>query len=768
MKHLLLSAAVAAVSCLSAATCGESPDALAARAVKAAGRDQGICLVVGETDGRLTAALAKGSRMYVQGCTKNAASLATARKALVDTGVVARSSLVLREEAGLPYADNLVNLVVAPNLGSAGVKVEEVLRVLAPGGAAVLGGASGADAAVKKAGVKDVKSSGGLLVFTKPLDPDMGEWTHMKAGADQSYTNSDKVVGPWKELRWIGDPRWGALYASYGGFVSARGRIYYKECRRAGGGSQWHLVCRDAYNGSELWRENSGPVQRRITQYQDHTLCCDESRVYLVEDKVLVARDGLTGKRLKEYPGFSPKTVTSAGPVLLASNRSGCAAFHKESGKLLWKRKSRGHPASDGATAYLVEGGTLEAVDLVSGAPKCRGAITGMPAQVSQAFIVEVKHKGEVAYVVARERYKPFGMVSAHDAKTGSQLWKRDGKFTHGVLPFEDEVWCMNRDNKNKVDNMYVLKLDPRTGKEIRKYQAKGSVMGKCWSARASKNYIMYSNGWYLERKSDTSMGHASTRSPCQLGQHPANGLTYFMPHHCDCRVTLRGFLALAPAGKKNWGSAEGSTRLFRGGGGAAGGSESAADWPTYRADIRRSNSMTTALPASVKKLWSQKLGNGALTQATAAYGAVFAAERDAGRLFALGAADGKQKWSFVADGRIEYPPTLHRGMCLFGTGAGSVYCLDAKSGKQRWRLRAAPTQKFIGDRSRLDSAWPVSGSVLVLKGIAYVTAGRSSCQSGGLWHLAIEPASGAVKWRRRAEGAGDMFVSDGTVLRSA
>ena len=154
------------------AQAAQNTSGTAAAALRAAGRDRGLCLVIGEADGELTAALAKGSRMYVQGCTRNARAVAAARGALVKAGVVARSSIVLREDRGLPYADNLLNLVVSFNLGSTGLKVEEVLRVLAPCGVAVLGGAGNAEAALKKAGVQDVRSSGGLLVFTKPVDPD--------------------------------------------------------------------------------------------------------------------------------------------------------------------------------------------------------------------------------------------------------------------------------------------------------------------------------------------------------------------------------------------------------------------------------------------------------------------------------------------------------------------------------------------------------------------------------------------------------------------
>ncbi len=763
LKHLVTFIGVALLLCEFA-----SSSELAQLALREAGRKKGICVVLGETDGKLTAAIAAGSEFYVQGCAIRSGGVPAARKALVAAGVVARSSIIAREDKGLPYADNLLNLLVAENLAGSGVGVDEVLRVLAPGGVAVLGGADGSTTAFKKVGAKNTRTDGKYLVFTKPLDPNMGQWTHIKGGADQSYTSNDRLVGPWKEVRWIASPRWGALYMSYSGLVSAGGRIYYRENRRSKGTSRWQLVCRDAYNGIQLWRDFSGSAMRRYPAYTDYTLCCDEKNVYLVEDKTLIARDGVSGKRIKEYSaGFMPNWVTSTGQWLVCSARGIASVTDKASGKMLWKRQSRGHPAADGKLAFVVTGDVLEGVGLAAGASRWKGKIVGMPAKVSAAFTVEIKCKGGVVYVVAQEKYKPIGLLAAHDAKNGKQLWKRSGKYSHGVLPFEKEVWLMNR--KGKGDNMLALKLDARTGKELKSYRPKGTVMSKCWGARAADDYVMYSNGRYLDRKTGQHLGNTSTRSPCGLGQNPANGLTYFMPHHCDCGVTIRGFMALSTPGSRKWVAGEGNTRLFKGNANTSGGAESATEWPTYRADIKRSNSRKATLPAGVKKLWSQKLGAGALTQATGAYGMIYAAERKAGRLLARDAASGKDRWSFTADGRVEYPPTLSSGRCLFGTGAGSLYCLDAKNGKLIWRLRVAPAQKFIGDHERLDSPWPVNGSVLVVKGMAYVSAGRSSSQSGGgLWHLAVDIASGTVKWRNRANGAGDMFVSDGAILRSA
>src|SRR5512142_1671526 len=87
-----------------AAPAGEPAADLAAQAVKASGFEQGLCLVVGETDGALTAALAKASRLYVQGCTWEAGGVAAARGALVAAGVADRASIAWIEGDGLPYA----------------------------------------------------------------------------------------------------------------------------------------------------------------------------------------------------------------------------------------------------------------------------------------------------------------------------------------------------------------------------------------------------------------------------------------------------------------------------------------------------------------------------------------------------------------------------------------------------------------------------------------------------------------------------------------
>ena len=102
---------------------------------------------------------------------------------------------------------------------------------------------------------------------------------------------------------------------------------------------------------------------------------------------------------------------------------------------------------------------------------------------------------------------------------------------------------------------------------------------------------------------------------------------------------------------------------------------------------------------------------------------AVVVARPDAHEVVSLDSGDGSVQWRFTANGRIDTAPTLHRGLCLFGTKSGWVYCLRADDGRMVWRLRAAPTEEQIVAYGQLESPWPIPGSVLVVEGTAYFAA---------------------------------------------
>ena len=70
--------------------------------------------------------------------------------------------------------------------------------------------------------------------------------------------------------------------------------------------------------------------------------------------------------------------------------------------------------------------------------------------------------------------------------------------------------------------------------------------------------------------------------------------------------------------------------------------------------------------------------------------------------------------------------PTIHEGMVLFGSADGRVTCLRLSDGALAWRFLAAPVDLRTIAFDRLESPWPVHGSVLLLDGVAYCSAGRS------------------------------------------
>ena len=126
-----------------------------------------------------------------------------------------------------------------------------------------------------------------------------------------------------------------------------------------------------------------------------------------------------------------------------------------------------------------------------------------------------------------------------------------------------------------------------------------------------------------------------------------------------------------------------------------------------------------------------------------------------------LDSSNGERLWEYTAAARIDSPPTHYRGTLLFGSADGWVYSITADQGALRWRRRCAPEERLIGVHEQLESAWPVSGSVLVQKGIAYAAAGRCSMVDGGVYLYALDPLDGSVV-HFSVEGDPGIIVPDG------
>lgn len=810
-------AACAAIAAITAGVCrGEPseapPAALPAGAsgeqlIKASGATGGLVVHLGSGDARqyarLTAALRADERFLVHGLYRGPGAIEDVRRELreeSDDGSVTGESW---SAAFLPYAEGLVNALIASDPG--GLSVDELDRVLAPGGVAM------------------VRRGDRYERIDKPRPQTIDDWTHLLYDAGNNAVSNDRVVGPPHHLRWIAPPlnaRHHERLATVTVVVSAGGRLFYIIDEAPAASvllpPQWALVARDAFSGVVLWR-------RRIPRWEDHlrgfrsgppelsrTLVATAERVYVTlgQRAHVTALDPATGEKLKEYAetGGTEEILHRDGVLYLAVTRSGddsgddpaarrgLMAVDAETGRPRWRRADAGAlPMSlamaDGRVAYM----SSEAV-------VCLDAATGRqiwstPREVADrrpgwSAPTVVLHDGvvlaadrwteyknavdevtgkPVAAWLAREGWT--GDLIAYSAETGTPLWQCPCAETYHAPPdvfvADGLVWVGQSRSRTGPD--FVAGRDVHTGqiqRELETARAWATTMPhhRCHRNRATEKYIIAGRTGveFIDLKTGRSRRHHWTRGTCQFGVLPCNGLLYVPPHACACYIEgkLTGLLALAPPRARatgHVGSDTGARRAERGPAfGETGpprqtsdrGPRASAEWPTYRHDARRSAYAPQEIPAGLEPVWRVDLG-GEITGPVIAEGKVFVAAIDSHRIHALHAATGHPAWTFTANGRIDSPPSVAQGRVIFGSADGYVYCLHSSDGRLAWRFRAAPEERRIVAFGQVESVWPVHGSVLVLDGAVYCVAGRSSYLDGGMILYRLDLVSGEVLGRR-------------------
>jgi len=357
-------------------------------------------------------------------------------------------------------------------------------------------------------------------------------------------------------------------------------------------------------------------------------------------------------------------------------------------------------------------------------------------------------------------------------AETGKELWRGD---------YQDWTYTTNLNAYAVKDKLVVhdrgpemVTLDAATGKVLKRHDisaVNSHHHHRCYRNKATEKYLLMGKDGveYLDMETGEVVLNRWIRGTCLYGIMPANGLLYTSPAACACNQMNRldGFTALAAPAP----GAPAKHPLVKGPAyGSVGQSLTPDAWPQYRRDALRSGLVD--LSPTTGNGWKVQLP-GKLTAPVSDGSALYLGCDD--QVVALSCADGRIRWR--APGRVDSPPTLYRGLVLFGTRDGWVHCLRARDGQLAWRLRAAPAERFILDDSRLESVWPLHGSLMLFKGRIYATAGRSSFLDGGLRIFALNPETGAIitgatffteqtKQSDYYEGVtNDLLVSDGESL---
>lgn len=764
---------------------------LARQILSAADLRGGLIVHVGCGDGKLAAALHAGESYLVHGLDTDADDVRQAREHLRELGLYGRVSVERFDGKRLPYADNLVNLVVAEDLG--GVTIEEAMRALAPGGTLY------------------AKSDGRWRKIVKPRPGEIDEWTHYLHDASGNAVAHDQVVGPPGHMQWTAGPRHTRSHEHIPGIyalVSAGGRIFYivdeapiASIRLT---PRWHLAARDAFNGVLLWKK---PVRRwfphlvnwgRTPRQLQRKLVAAGDRVYVTlglhaplsvvdaatgetlevfentrgteeivrhKEVLLLVVRSVTEERTAELARWAQLVAAEQSPLHVretaeplvkrlrateAGGEKAVLALDAGSGRLLWKKVG---PEVSGLRAYTLSasgdrvlyqnGGQVVCLDLTTG-QQLWSASSG-PLRVvwdHGVFCADGKRVTALSLETGRPRWvRPASLTEIRDVfVAGGSLW------LGGFKPCEGK-------RGPSWGPYFVTRRDLATGEILMHVEPENpGHHHRCYRNKATDRYILAGRRGteFIDLESGDVLWHSWARGVCKYGVMPCNGLLYAPPHACGCYVAAKliGFNALAPRRKPQqparsdapgleFGAAYDSPR-------AAGATSGSGGWPTYRGDARRSGHTPSPVSAELRSRWQAEIGR-PLTAPTACDGTVFAASVDEHSVSAIEADTGRPRWRFTAGARVDSPPTLFEGRAIFGCRDGCVYSLRASDGSLAWRLRAARARRRIAANGQLESALPIHGSVLLRDGLVYFTAGRSSYLDGGIDLYRLDPRTGKV-----------------------
>ena len=339
--------------------------------LKSAGtRAPGLCVIVGCQDGKLAAGLAREG-MLVHALGLDGATVDRTRRYLQAEKLYGQATAELLGGKKLPYADNLVDLLVAEAQGTA--PLSEIMRVLCPNGVAMTrgeephstrsarptslrGSKSRVEGELKAAGFKgiEVTEQSGFWKIVKPWPPEMGDWTHTMGGPDNNRVSRDTAAGVPTGVRWIGGPNWprGGRKHSNSSIVSTDGRIFlltysaYSNLEKPCEKYPFYVVAKKAFNGIHLWEKPfKGQTQWRGYKPREGyrgayaPMAVKGDQLYLAEKRHVVSLHGETGEEIMKSEPLEnvPDTIILSGGHLITATHHHVYSLDPGTGKIRWK-----------------------------------------------------------------------------------------------------------------------------------------------------------------------------------------------------------------------------------------------------------------------------------------------------------------------------------------------------------------------------------------------------------------------------------------------
>ena len=774
-------------------------------ALKKAGIRKGICVAVGLPEAvgpEFVTGLANKSDLLIYFHASDCAEATAVRQAAEREDLLGKRVFVdCGDRKSIHLADNLADVVlVAPSAARSVVK-EDLLRVLHPGGKAILGDEE----------------------IAKPFPKETDDWSYPHHGPDNNPQSADKSARAPYLTQFIAEPK---FVPSPAVTVAAGGRVF-RACGHLAHKANQNdmlntLLAVNAYNGEILWKR---PLSEGFMVLRN-TIIATPEVLYLADDESCKLLDAATGELQGEIVSPDPekdgrvwKWMALDGDVLygltgdeelkapvLRSDTFGVGGWPRanwpgfdyqdaktawaqgrtlfrvdtKTKKVVWKHREpeyvdgRAVCMRNGRIYFLSPEKSLACLDAGSGEVIWRNGNPELLSAIGPRFSAQPRWTGLSPMVYARcnDEYLLFSgprmpRVVAVSTKDGELAWQKevpmaDGGSVHLLLR-EDALYAIGMGTGESSFSM-----DYDTGNVLTHFLGRRA----CTAVTGSVDSIFYRapGGTVRIDLATAAAEHiAPMRPPCYEGVIISDGLLYWGAWKCRCQLSLYGNICLAPAGDFDYRPGTDDSRLVPGHGNpttVASFDVQLSDWPTYQGDDSRTSTTEVAIPAQISRQWTMEpTSSGMPTAPVVAGGVVFVGD-DNGVVRALDSVDGKLKWKSYTGGAVFFPPALWEGRVYVGSADGYVYAFEAATGRPLWKFRAAPAHRWIPVFGKLGSTWPVAGGVVVDKGTVYAAAGIAHYD--GTHVYALDAITGQVKWHNESSGSLSSTTRSGVSLQGS
>jgi outer membrane protein assembly factor BamB len=568
-----------------------------------AGIKGGLIVHLGCNDGRLTAALGQKTSYVVQGLEVDEKKVRQARETIRSSGRYGRISVRQWDGQHLPYAENLVKLIVAQDPGE--VELEEMMRVLVPNGVAM------------------IRARENWLKKVKPWPTEIDEWPHYFYGPDNNAVSKDQKVGPPQCMQWVCGPAYARSHeinSSMAAMVSAQGRIFYiwdegplgqPEKRFP---SQWSLIARDGFNGMLLWKlplpgwgwrqwheasrwddpRERATMLRQLPRTTTRRLVAKGERLYVTLGyqapvSVLDASTGDLINTIKGTQGTDEILLDSQMLVLsvrntdhpdnspgkdfrLSQNPGRIMTINLQNNKIIWQSEPDTIMpltlAIRNDHVYYVKNSQVVCLDRASCQPLWRSEPVKGKGQngtlVAHDQVVFFAY-GPVAQLPEKRDYQIIRYHQAHafSAESGEKLWSSPlyrGPSGNGqdIFIIDGLAW-FGVDNQENLPDHWQDATTQRMGYDLLTGEAKRRISVpkltspghhyRCYRSKATERFLLLPKRGveFLDLQHNDHMRNDWLRAPCTYGAMPANGILYTAPHQCVCYqgVLMSNFNAL-------------------------------------------------------------------------------------------------------------------------------------------------------------------------------------------------------------------------------